>query len=271
MDANHKIEFSSIEKYRSVSDDGGYVAAVRAAVSEQAKFDRFKEDPRYIRILEHTSFKQGQEYFERIHLIAPDFIRNFEPFLDNDIVGGGEKYSYPLVGNCSPSTLRYVKVVADLRFHFGSNLGFRVAEIGVGYGGQLLTLDKVLSYREYHLYDLQDVLALASKYLECHLLNGSYKAKTINQFAGDIEYDVVISNYAFSELPSKVQSIYLEKIISKAKRGYLTMNSGRSDSAFVSDKMSLDELVSRIPNAKVIEENPKTHPGNYILCWGGFR
>ena len=61
---------------------------------------------------------------------------------------------------------------------------------------------------------------------------------------------------------------YIKKIFSKSLRGYLTMNSGLSNSAFQNDKLSLQELKKYLPKFEVIEERPLTHPANYIIVWG---
>jgi len=115
---------------------------------------------------------------------------------------------------------------------------------------------------------LPPVLTLCSMYLEAHFLNSAYKLQTINHHSGDERYDLVISNYAFSELPSKLQKIYIEKIISKSRRGYLTMNSGKKDSAYTKDKLTLEQLEYLLPNFEIQQENPLTHPSNYIIVWG---
>lgn len=109
---------------------------------------------------------------------------------------------------------------------------------------------------------------LTAKYLECHNLNNSYLTRTLNQHNGNTYYDLSISNYAFSELPSNLQIKYIEKIFSESIRGYLTMNSGLSNSAFKNDKLSLQDLKKYLPKFEIIEEKPLTHPGNYIIIWG---
>ncbi len=82
-------------------------------------------------------------------------------------------------------------------------------------------------------------------------------------------YDLTISNYAFSELPYEVQKEYLEKILKKSKRGYMIMNSGRTNfSGRSTGKMTLKELNREIPTLEVREEYPKTGPDNYVLIWG---
>jgi hypothetical protein len=260
--------FIGTEANRSVSDNGAYVAFVQLAVQDYEVFKAFRASPVYRVVLEHVSQELGEKYMEIIKNDSPEFMHLFDAFKDNDIVGAPERFNYSDVGPISPTTLRYVKVASDMRKLFGNVIGRRIAEVGAGYGGQLLIYDKVFGYEEYHLFDLPPVLSLVSKYLESHVLNGSYKLTTLNQQSGNEVYDLVVSNYAFSELPSKLQRKYIEKIMSKSKRGYLTMNSGFIDSACATDKLSVDELRSQLPQFEIIPENPLTHPRNFVIVWG---
>ena len=195
-------------------------------------------------------------------------IDKINDFKINDLGGNPIKYSYKQFGKLSPTTLRYIKVSLDLSKYFKGEIGEKIVEIGIGYGGQLLVNDCIFSIKEYHLYDLQPVLILVSKYLESHILKSAYKINTINQSSGEEIFDLVISHYAFSELPSKLQVTYIKKILSKYRRGYLTMNSGKEDSAFLKNHLSIDELKKYLPVFEVVDENPLTHPGNYIISWG---
>ena len=80
--------------------------------------------------------------------------------------------------------------------------------------------------------DLNEVLELNVKYLENFILNSYYQCSTLNQLGSECNFDLVISNFAFSELPRALQIKYVEKVLSKSKRGYLVMNSGNDDSVF---------------------------------------
>lgn len=261
-------DFIGSKLNRSISDDGTYVAAVKEATSNFTAFRNFKRDPRYTAILEHASVQQGKECLEIIRSESPDLISRIKEFKENDLEGGAVTHHYEQIGEISPSTLRYIKVASDLKKMFGEIIEGNIAEVGIGYGGQLLISDKIFQFKEYHLFDLPPVLELASKYLECHVLNNCYHKFTLNQHNGSVDYDLAISNYAFSELPSKLQVKYIEKIFLKSRRGYLTMNSGLPNSAFQSDKLSLAELKNLLPKFDVIDEKPLTHPGNYIIVWG---
>ena len=56
-------------------------------------------------------------------------------------------------------------------------------------------------------------------------MNGAYEVTTLNEQL-PCNYDLVISNYAFSELPMLVQQAYIRKVLAYCTRGYLTMNTG---------------------------------------------
>ena len=47
------------------------------------------------------------------------------------------------------------------------------------------------------------------------------------------------------------------------------MNSGTAESDFQRDKLPLDALRELLPAFRILKEKPLTHPGNYIIVWGG--
>jgi putative sugar O-methyltransferase len=266
---NKKMSFISREGLRSDSDNGAYIAFVEQALTDHSVFQGFKQSPVYQQILEHTSEEQGRQYLAICTEQTPEFLNMFEKFAVNDLVGGANVIQFSERCRLSPSTLRYAKVASDLQCIFGESLqGGHIAEIGVGYGGQRLILDQLYRFRSYDMFDLPPVLGLVSKYLESHLLQSSYQTKTLNTHNGEKAYDLVISNYAFSELPAVVQRMYVEKVLKNSARGYLTMNSGRPDSVFSKGKMTLEEIQSLIPNTRVMDERPNSALGNYLLVWG---
>jgi hypothetical protein len=266
--AIHPKVFVGAEYIRSDTDNGVYIRAVENANHNFEAFLNFKRDEDYRYVLEHVCYEQGREYLEILRSEAPDFVENVSRFLINDIVGNPIRFSYEGIGLVSPTTLRYLKVASDLRQLFGDLNGVQVGEIGVGYGGQLLILDQIYEFRRYDLYDLPPVLRLTSRYLESHLLNSAYKTTTPNQCGKDSSYDLVVSNYAFSELPAKLASKYVEKVLSRARRGYLTMNSGRGTCERNLGKLTLADYRNLLPAFEIKDERPLTAPDNYILVWG---
>jgi putative sugar O-methyltransferase len=259
--------FAHAKEYRSDSENGNYASAVINALKNQKAFDNFKRSYSYRDILEHVSEDQGKQYLRILESRADGILAAaIDTALTSDDIGNPikfwyENYSKPL----SPTTLRYLKVASDLKILFGSDLG-EVAEIGCGYGGQTLVNDQLLNVKSARLFDLPFVNKLIDRYLNTHLLKGAYYTAVINKEIPQ-NYNLVISNYAFSELPKKLQLAYIEKVLSKAKRGYLTMNSGL-DNKLSNGKLSLDELRELLPKFSVIEEEPLTSDQNYLIVWG---
>jgi putative sugar O-methyltransferase len=261
-------EYVGEARNRSDSENGLYVSAIQEAVKRYKSFSTFKRNPHYQTILEHVSREHGDRYLEIIKRDSPELLEIIDLFKVNDIVGNPIVFKYPGVGTISPTTLRYVKVASDLAVLFGRDLGKCIVEIGVGYGGQALILDRAFKINRYELLDLPPVLSLVSKYLESHILNCAYKTSTLNQKTGDDSYDLVISNYAFSELPAHLQLKYIEKIISRCKKGYMTMNSGLNKTSRSASKLTIDQLKQNLPPFETLPEDPLSGPENYIIVWG---
>jgi hypothetical protein len=115
----------------------------------------------------------------------------------------------------------------------------------------------------YALVDLEPCLALQRTYLG--ELGVTAEFRRAEDLPRDAEYDLVISNYAFSECVGRGQRDYLERVLSRSRRGYLTMNF-TNPPRFRS--LSRDELSSALPDARWLPEEPRTHPANELLVWG---
>ena len=262
-----KSKFSTTQK--SDSDSTPYSDFVSATVRDDKKLDKFRRAYSYRMILEHVDFKLGYEYLSRLTPTTIAFYLN-DPTLKNlSKVGSPRVYYYPQVGWISPTVIRYLYVTQRFLDLFSSKGVQKVGEIGIGFGGQFAITSKSLPLTEYSLYDLPAVLTLAEKTIgKANLLNGSFKQQSIDPVVPN-SFDLVISNYAFSELPAEVQRDYISKIFKNTPCGYLTMNSGRSDVTGRSfGKMSLAEIKAAIPGCEILEEEPLTGPDNYILVWG---
>lgn len=261
------------EKKNSVSTELYYTAVVNSFVNNNLHFKYFRRSYFYQIVLEHVDSNLALKYFKKIQDF--NFGNSFDKYLQ--IINRFDRVGSPrLVSangyNVSGSSLRYLKVYFEIEQIFGKNSISTVSEIGGGYGGQALIFDS-LSCKpiKYYIFDLPIVCELCKKFLNNFYLNGSFVASDINMCDGSREYDLVISNYAFSELPRNLQEIYLRKVILKSSRGYLTMNTGLVDSesySSSSSRFTSSELLNRIPGSKIIEEDPLTGRNNYILIWG---
>ena len=258
----------------SWSDNTRYISIIEKANTDYKHFLKFKKNKYYREVLEHVTKEQGNEYLSIIKKSTPGIYNKIEKFKINDLIGSPITYQFDDVGIFSPTTLRYVKVLADLYNLFDDLNNKTIIEIGVGYGGQLLVLDQIYKFSKYYLFDLPQVLQLTSKYLKSHNLNSPYKTETIDQYDEKRKYDLVISNYAFSELSPSLQLKYIKKILSKSARGYLTMNTGKRKKIInnqLNNKyfpITVEELKDYLPNFKIIEDKPSISPDNYILVWG---
>ena len=262
-----KSKFSTTRK--SDSDSTPYTDFVSSAVRDDKKLGKFRRAYSYRTILEHVDFQLGHEYLSRLTPATIAFYLNDSALKNLSKVGSPRVYYYLQLGWISPTVIRYLYVNQRILDLFSSKGVKKVGEIGIGFGGQFAITSKSMRLTEYSMYDLPVVLSLSEKTLgNANLLNGSFKQQSIEPVIPN-SFDLVISNYAFSELPADVQRDYILKIFKNTSCGYLTMNSGRSDVTGRSlGKMSLAEITAAIPGCEILEEDPITGPDNYIIVWG---
>ncbi len=230
------------------------VACEQAAAT--VNLGSFKRMPAYRPILEHVSQDAGRKYLKIILTNNPQLQDHFDRFAENDRFGDPRVFSYDS-WRFSPTTLRYIKVVSDLIDLFGGLAGMRIIEIGGGYGGQCKIIADVFEFQSYTIVDLPPVADLQRKYLS--LLNvAGCRCITPDQLT-DGKYDLVISNYALSELDRSAQDAYTDAVLRHSQRGYLTWNSKQMPH------------VHRLPAPVTwLEERPRTGPDNKIFVWGAL-
>ena len=249
------------EDSTSITDVVEYTELCALAVKENSVFDKFRSCKEYREVLDHVSFKQGHGYLNQIRVTG----NSYSKFLDvaKNQIGSPFTYWYRGVGRISPTNLRYAKVSQDLENLFGTLDHFNIKEIGVGFGGQCSQILKLWKVEEYAIFDLDPVLELTKKFLDRQSL---LPKVTLGIFDKETqEYDLVISNYAFSEIRRSVQEQYFTNVIAKAKRGYITFNEITPPEWKSFTSLELSKM---IPGAEILQEIPLTHPGNSILVWG---
>jgi len=251
----------------SISDNSEYRQICLLAANNEQDFNIFKQNPSYIEILEHCSYEQGLVYKEYIDQNLSDINSFLEKFKQNDTLGSPTKYQYENIGLISASTLRYIKVLTDLKKLFDSLDNFSIVEIGVGYGGQCKIISDYYNLSNYSLIDLDEPLALTNKYLS--LLNvKNFNIVNFDKIDNSQIYDLVISNYAFTEISREIQLQYIQNVIYKSKHGYITCNF--ISQHFNIDSLSLEELIEILSvkfNVQKMQEYPLTFENNVILYW----
>jgi putative sugar O-methyltransferase len=251
----------------SWSDHDSYRDFCRIAANHEDIFRLFKRYRSYRAILEHLSKEVGGEYLQIIKNEGEDFLKYFDKFRGNDMAGDPIRYQYD-IGKVSPTTLRYIKVLVDLFNRFGSLDGFHIVEIGGGYGGQCKIISDVFHFQSYTIFDLDAVLQLTQKYLS-EMNVKDVRFKTLQDADATAPYDLVVSNYAFTECTKPVQDAYIDRVLLNASRGYLTCNYDKK-SPDLNKPYDRDYLIQRISethNPEVLEENPKTGYMNFIMVW----
>lgn len=254
---------------RSDSDSTPYSNYVKKVLADEDLYVKFRRDYSYRLILEHVDFKLGLLYLDKLTDDTIGKFTNLPDLKKLSLVGSPRKFYYPKLGWISPTVIRYLFVHQEIVRIFGKTDFRKVGEIGVGFGGQCVVSSSLSEIKVYSAYDLPEVLSLTKRIVSSTGIAAvNFEAMKIDEVV-PAAYELVISNYAFSELPSEIQIDYVEKVLSQSERGYLTMNSGRTNySGRSNGKLSLKQILHLLPNCEILEEDPLTGPDNYILIWG---
>lgn len=246
----------------SISDETPYIGLCKLAVEDELVFSKFKSSFEYRGILEHCYFTQGRDYLRMINS-SSEILTNLKEIVSVDN-GMPYTYFYKGLGAVSPTQIRYAKVLQDIELLFGGLDKISIAEIGVGYGGQAIHILNRWAPKNYYVYDLEWPAKLMTKNLKQSSLELSIQPE-IRDWNEKITVDLVISNYAFSELYRDVQEKYLRNVIEDSKAGYIIYNHIHENGE---ESMNAQEFASRIPGAVILKENPLSFPGNVLIVWG---
>jgi hypothetical protein len=249
----------SIEK-SSISDNSVYVDFCRLAVENDEVFRKFRSCKQYREILEHVTYDLGWKYLDEA--LRNGLSLKEVTMLTQENIGSPPRFTFKEIGKISPTQLRYAKVLSEIEVLFGHLTELNIAEIGVGYGGQAaqtLLRHKVNSYL---LIDLPPVTELAVKFIQNRV---NVDPAILTREIASSEIDLLISNYAFSELTRVIQEHYFKKYILESKRGYIIFNQFKIPNW---DSWSWEEFLSRKKGSKILPEVPLTASGNVLIVWG---
>lgn len=255
---------------QALSQHEMYKKFCQTAIADEEIFKNFKRDPIYNLLNEYVTYEEGEKYLERIQEQTPDFIEPtvLERLQKNDQIGNPRTYAYNQLF-FSPTTLQYAKIASDLKSRFGDLKNFKVIEIGGGYGGLCAVLSSLFEISSYTIVDLSPSLDLSKKYLN------QLSVKNVQFLHPDAlrsgeQYDLVISNYDFTQSASSLQSIYLDKIFAVADRGYIVCNFFPKH--FRVRPLAKESLLNKVQRLgitpEILPENPPTGKDNCVLVWG---
>ena len=245
-----------------------YTEFCQSAANNEELFRRFRSEEPCKTIVENVNFIQGSDILHVIQEKYPHLFVYFDKICLDDRFGNPLTYNFPGVGAICPATLRYVKIAGDLSQEFGNLSAYHILEIGGGYGGQCKILHDIFGFTSYTLVDLPGCTSLIMKYL-CHYQIPGVSCIPSTKIMNAKNYDLVISNYAFSEIDREEQRDYLEKMIKSVPRGYITYNILSSSHGLTS--LTVDEVVTALQreNRKIMvtPENPLTGEGTVVISW----
>jgi putative sugar O-methyltransferase len=247
----------------SLSDNNTFNDFCATAASSDLIFRNFRRYKPLIQVLDHVGIEHARRYLEYVRDQGYSMQGLLPTLRIMDSIGSPRRFWFRDIGLVSPTVTRYLKVYVEMRRIFGNLDGLVISEIGVGFGGQAFLINQLARPSKYFLFDLPSTMSLAMKYLRCLHSHGDFE-RVDGRAPKTVSSDLVISNYALSELTKEVQAMYLENVISKATMGYVTWN---LLSEKILDGFRLDEVLSLIPGSKCIPEVPHTSPGNVIIIW----
>jgi hypothetical protein len=250
----------------SISDYEKYKNICLEASNDDKIFNNFKNHPEYVGILEHVSHESGLEYLQ--HILNTNKLKLDQNSIDImkkiDFYGNPKRFNYDIVGDISPTMLRYFSILGDIDRLYGSLDDKKIVEIGAGYGGQSMMIHLMYNVKQYIIVDLPEVVGLIKKFLEKNNIDMSkYMFYTLDNLP-NIYSDFAISNYAFSECYKEIQDIYIDKIINRSKNFYMIVN-------FISDTLvyNKEQLLERLNgNIQVYPETPTTTSTNLLFYKG---
>jgi len=239
----------------------------RAANNEQL-FLKFRENASVRAIVDTLNYEEGLLMLNTIKRLYPSLLSHLEKICIDDQFGAPYRCYYSPFGYICPTTLRYLKIAGELQKQFEDMKNLKIIEIGGGYGGQCKILSETVGFNSYTIVDLPEVAHLTQKYLS-HFQVPHVKCMHNKQLHETQFCDLLISNYAFSEVDKEEQLLYIEKIISHASRGYITYNDVSHHNGISS--LSLKEVINILSredrNITIEPENPLTGDNNYVIVW----
>lgn len=213
-----------------------YLQICKLSATNNEYFSRFKSDPSYRHVLEHVPYEEGLEYLNEIKI---DYVDKLDSIKENDLYGSPIKYDYEKIGSISPTTIRYLKNVSDILTKFGNQFE-SIVEIGGGYGGLCKVMSSFVNFQSYLLVDLEECNLLSRKYLSnFNLPTLSHRSEEIDV---EEDFDLFISNYAFSECTRETQLEYIEKFLKRSKKFYVIHNNFHLETGNISHIEFIDMM-----------------------------
>lgn len=195
-------------------------------MSNNEEFYNFKQNPHYRIMLEGGPKPLGEYFLGLIknHKLSELFFNNLELFFINDSVGNPDIYDFGnnIVGSITSIKYAY-NILNILQLIDGYDVN-NLVEVGPGYGGLSIVLDKLINFKKITFIDLEEANTFNKRYIKefpefekkCSFLSSEeYKEKNLGKI------DLFIGVNSFTEDKVQVQEDYYKYVISKSKFSYI--------------------------------------------------
>lgn len=240
-----------------------YLDSLRRASSDDAVFAKFRREAGVREIVEGVPDVVGRGYHAKLCTqLGHDALGvEWERITKNDKVGDPVLVELAPHGRAASTTMRYAWNVVDMQRHGVKLDGAHIIEVGGGYGGLCRMICEYHDPASYTIVDLPEALDLARRYLA--QFNIEPNLESCYDYA-EYDIDTFISNYALTELSRDVQHEYVNKLMKRAKSGYVTYNSQPRN---VGQQYSLKDLQSFVSGKTFIEDENVKKSECKVLVW----
>lgn len=195
-------------------------------LSNSEEFYNFKQNSYYRKMLEGGPKLTGEYFLDLIkrHQLYEVFIKNLEIFFINDTIGNPDIYDFGDGINGSITSIKYAYNILNILQFIEKNKIKHLVEVGPGYGGLSIILDKLIDFEKVTFIDLEEANTFNKRYVKefpefekkCSFISSEeYKEAKI------VDIDLFVGVNSFTEDKVQVQKDYYEYIISKSRFSYI--------------------------------------------------
>ena len=198
----------------AVYDQTAIKQSCQRAVCEEEAFAHFKTDPFFSLLYPPFSYEEGLVVIEKETSLL-ESIRKI------DAIGGPELCDFGRHGQFSLPALRHLYMAQQLRENLPTLSPKHIVLIGAGDGGLCQILQDIYHPQRMTLIDLPEPLALARKVLKEQKVTTAHFL-TPDQVPAQVNSDLVVSDFYFSQYAKALQERLITRIFSHARAGFFS-------------------------------------------------
>lgn len=232
-------------------------------------FKTFKTNKQFVRVIGNDirGEKVANEIYDYLKDNAPQLLTDtmLDKFCENDEIGEPPLHKFGK-REISSGTLIFILHLHRIISAFGKNIK-SIVEIGSGYGGQALILNKYYEDLDYYeCIDTEGVLHLCETYLGNWWFNEDIVFTEANTQLVFTASNLAISNYCLNEMNEEGIDFYMDRIVGLADKAYLAVGNFSMD--IPRNKYLIDSLRKHFEYVEIHPEYPKitNHNNYYILA-----